>query len=316
MRDIKILNSDEWLQNLKTKSKEVTDHPRLKYKAMYSSWFGGIVTDPDLMLLPIDDHQVHRGDAVFEAMKAINSKIYLATEHLNRLDRSAEAIGLHNPYSRDLILNVIEQTLNASRLKDAIIRLFLSRGPGSFSPSPYDTVGVQLYVVATTLQPVSDSKIKSGVSAALSKITPKESWLAQVKSCNYLHNVLMKKEAVDRKLDFTIGLTPEGLITEGSTENIIVLDQQGRLLKPKRENILLGTTMQRVFELSKNVTDVRSQVESDLKVQDLMQAREIMMVGTTLDVISVTEFEGQKVGLGEPGPISIKLRELLLEDQL
>jgi branched-chain amino acid aminotransferase len=268
------------------------------------------------MFVPIDDHQVHRGDAVFEAMKVIRGNVYLSEAHLDRLARSAQAISLEHHFTRDFITDVIKQTLQASGLESAIVRLFLSRGPGSFSPNPYDTLGAQLYIVITELQNVSMEKINHGVKVGLSKISPKESWLAQVKSCNYLHNVLMKKEAVDRNLDFTIGVTKDGLITEGSTENIIILDDQGHLLKPKRENILLGTTMQRAFELSKSITEVQAQVERDLDVNDLASAKEIMMVGTTLDVVSVTEYEGQKVGSGQPGPVALKLRELLLKDQL
>ena len=282
---------------------------------MYSTWWDGIVTDPNLMLLPIDDHQVQRGDAVFEAIKVVNGNIYLVKDHLDRLERSAKSISLINPLNREQMLDILDQTLKASKLTDAILRLFLSRGPGSFSPSPYDTVGAQVYLVVTKLQPMSEQKIAQGVSLALSKIPPKEPWLAQIKSCNYLQNVLMKKEAIDLGVDFTLGVTPEGLITEGSTENLILLSKSGELLKPKSTNILLGTTMQRAFELSKSIKEIKVCHEKDLKLDDLIQACEVMMVGTTLDVISVTRYEGQPVGDGRPGPVSNRLRLLLIKDQ-
>ncbi len=308
---IKILNTSNWLETLTKKNPT----SRSQYAAMYSTWWDGIVTDPNLMLLPIDDHQVQRGDAVFEAIKVVNGNIYLVKDHLDRLERSAKSISLINPLNREQMLDILDQTLKASKLTDAILRLFLSRGPGSFSPSPYDTVGAQVYLVVTKLQPMSEQKIAQGVSLALSKIPPKEPWLAQIKSCNYLQNVLMKKEAIDLGVDFTLGVTPEGLITEGSTENLILLSKSGELLKPKSTNILLGTTMQRAFELSKSIKEIKVCHEKDLKLDDLIQACEVMMVGTTLDVISVTRYEGQPVGDGRPGPVSNRLRLLLIKDQ-
>lgn len=313
MKDIAVLNFESWSKKLNELSLE---NSRKNFKAMFSSWWDGIVTDPNLMMVPIDDHQVHRGDAVFEAIKVINKKIYLMDAHLDRLGRSAQAIFLKNPYAKENLKTILEQTLEASGLSDAILRLFLSRGPGSFSPSPYDTLGTQFYVVVTELQPVSDEKIKKGVRLSLSKVNPKEPWLAQIKSCNYLQNVLMKKEAVDLGVDFTVGVTRDGFITEGSTENLIIFTKDGLLLRPARERILKGTMMDRAFELSTEIKRIRDRQEQDFTLQDLLSAQEIMMVGTTLDVVSVTEFEGQKVGDGHPGPVAERLRALLVSDQL
>lgn len=310
MESIPILNSESWLRKIKNLDHKV----RNNYKAMYSSWWNGIVTDPDLMMIPVDDHQVHRGDAVFEAIKVIGQKIYLLPEHLDRLDRSSKAIGLKLPWSRDHIQRIIDQTLRASDLENAILRLFISRGPGSFSPSPYDTLGSQMYLIVTALQPVSEDKIKNGVRLSLSKINPKEPWLAQIKSCNYLQNVLMKKEAIDMNVDFTVGVNEKGFVTEGSTENLIILSAEDHLLRPKKDNILLGTMMERAFQISKNITEIKLSAEKDLTLSDLRTAKEIMMVGTTIDVLSVTQFEN-KVLSKASGPIALKLRELLIQDQ-
>lgn len=309
---IKVLNGEEFWQQLQERNLEA----RHNYKAMYSSWISGIVKDPNLMMIPIDDHQVHRGDAVFEAMKVIHGNVYLIHEHLERLERSSKSIGIKNPYSREQMLKIINETFKASGLENGIVRLFLSRGPGSFSPNPYDTMGVQLYVVITTLQPLSEQKIKEGVSLKVSKIPVKESWFAQIKSCNYLQNVLMKKEAVDNHVDFMVGVTSDGFITEGSTENIIILTKENELVMPLRHNILLGTTMVRALELAKNIPTLKKISERSFDLQELKNAKEIMMVGTTLDIISVTKFEGEPVGSGRPGEISLELKKLLHQDQM
>jgi 4-amino-4-deoxychorismate lyase len=313
---IKVLSQSEWISILTNKKSE----PRKNYFAMYSTWWGGIVTDPSLMLLPIDDHQVHRGDAVFEAMKSVNGKIYLEQEHLDRLDRSAHAISLKNPLNRNQMKEILHETLKVAKKvsghKDAILRLYLSRGPGSFSPSPYDTEGAQVYLVVTKLQPYSQQKIETGVSLALSKVLPKEPWLAQIKSCNYLQNVFMKKEAVDLGVDFTVGVNLEGFITEGSTENLVILTKNGDLLRPKSETVLMGTTMLRAFELAKNLAGIKSCQEKSFTIQDLKEAQEVMMIGTTIDVLSVTKFENTPIGDGKPGLISQKLCKLIMEDQV
>lgn len=310
--NIEVLSVNDLLDKI---TKTAVAPERKKYHAMYSSWWQGIITDPRFMFVPVDDHQVHRGDAVFEALKAVNKKIYLMNDHLDRLDRSALALGLKNPFTRADMVEILQSTLKASKLDNAILRLFLSRGPGSFSPSPYDTLGAQVYLVITETSLISNEKLNSGFKISISKISPKEPWLAQIKSCNYLQNVLMKKEALDLGVDFTIGINEKGFITEGSTENLILLNQKNELLKPKKENILLGTTMERAFKLSKNILDIHSAREADISLDDLKSAKEIMMVGTTLDVISVTTFEGRPVGEGRPGKVALALRDLILRDQ-
>lgn len=308
---MEILDEHLWLERLRRRENPARDG----YRAMYSTWWNGIVTDPALMVIPVDDHQVHRGDAVFEAIKAVNGRIWLAREHLDRMDRSGAAIGLVNPLSRAEMETVLIETMRASGLKDAVLRLFLSRGPGQFSTNPYDSVGPQVQVIATVLKPWPAAKIEAGVSLGLSRVPVKEPWLARIKSCNYLANVLMKKEAVDRGLDFTVGVDGDGCLTEGSTENLMLVDADGWLVRPKPDGILAGTTMQRAFELAKAAGTAKGFAEKDLTLEDLRMAREVMMVGTTLDVLPVSRLEQENIGGGGLGSIARELRELLARDQ-
>lgn len=309
-----LLSQQDWLQRI-TKHSHA---PRESYRAMYSTWWDGIVTDPNLMLIPIDDHQVHRGDGVFEAFKVIDRKIYLEKEHLDRLDRSSQAIHLKNPFSREQTANILAETLRASGLERAVIRLFLGRGPGSFTANPYDSISTQMHVVVTDLTPPPEAKVKNGVSLAISKIPVKDPFMARIKSCNYLPNVLMKKEAIDQGVDYTVGVDNQGFLMEGSTENLILISEEGSLIRPKAEGILDGTTMLRAFELAQSLKDsgqIKSIGEKTFTVEDLRRAREVMMIGTTIDVLSVTQFEGRALGDGRPGPIAAKIRELLIQDQ-
>lgn len=284
------------------------------YAAMYSSWLGGIIKDPGLMLVPVDDHLVHRGDGVFEAIKCVEGRVYLLEEHLDRLESSAAKIFLKLPMPRAELREILLETLRVSGLKDAIVRLFLSRGPGNFSTNPADSVGEQIYLIVTTLKALAEEKYQKGVRVGRSHIPPKEAWLARIKTCNYLPNVMMKKEAVDQGLDFTVGFDSENRLTEGSTENMILLTREGKLVHPSLEGILAGTTMKRVFELAAQVPAVRGVETRAISFAEISQAAEVMMVGTTLDVLPVSEFAGTAIGTGSAGPVAKRLRELLVED--
>lgn len=310
---IPLLSSDDILKKLKLYSYEQKN----TYYAMYSSWYGGIVKDPSLMLVPIDDHLVHRGDGVFEAMKSLNGKIYLMQEHLDRLETSASQLGISWPFPRAELTQIILETLAASEQPKVLLRVFLSRGPGGFSANPYDSIGTQLYCVATQLKMMPEEKYQQGARIGKSLVPPKDPWFATVKSCNYLQNVMMKKEAVDRKLDFTIGFDPSGRLTESSTENLILVDSENYLVRPKLDQILKGTTMMRALKLAQSLVtqkQLAGVIEKDLREKDLQSAKEVMMVGTTLDVLPVTEYEGQKIGTGQVGAIAQTLRRFLLED--
>jgi 4-amino-4-deoxychorismate lyase len=308
-----LLSADDVL----TKLKQTTYAQKQTYFAMYSSWYGGIVRDPSLMLVPIDDHLVHRGDGVFEAMKCVNGKVYLMQDHLDRLEISAAQLSMAWPFPRPELENILHETLAASGATEALLRIFMSRGPGGFTTNPYDSVGTQLYVVVTQFRPVAEEKYAEGVKIGKSQIPPKDPWLATIKSCNYLQNVLMKKEAVDQALDFTIGFDAKGIMTEGSTENIILVDKDNYLVRPALTQILKGTTMMRALTLAQVLVSqkiIAGIVEKDLKDTDLANAQEAMMVGTTLDVLPVTEFEKKPIADGKVGIIAKTLRTLIQKD--
>lgn len=310
--EIQILTSEK----IASRIQELRHKNQSKYHAMYSSWIGGIIKDPQWMLLPIDDHMVHRGDGVFEALKFINHKPYLLSEHLDRMSRSAEKISLSCSFTKKEIMDIVLATIKASGQDKGLVRIFLSRGPGGFSTNPYESVGSQLHVVITDLMPPSEEKYSRGASIGRSQIKPKDSWFAQIKSCNYLPNVLMKKESVDRDLDFTISFTEEGFVTEGSTENIIILDHNNQLLHPDLSLILKGTMMSRLFELAVQypIAEIKKVSIRNFTENDIKTAREVMMVGTTLDVLPVTSYEGQRIADGRVGPAAKYFLKLLRED--
>ena len=200
------------------------------YLAMYSSWYGGIVTEPSLMLVPIDDHMVHRGDGIFEAFKALDGRIYLLEAHLDRLERSAKLIELSLPLTRTELKEAVIQTIGAANTPDTLIRLYVSRGPGDFSPQPYACIGPQVYVVVTRLSRLEPRLREHGCSMALSSVPIKPDFFSTVKSCNYLPNAMMKKEAADMGVDYTVGLDELGRMAEGPTENLGLVTSDRELM--------------------------------------------------------------------------------------
>lgn len=306
---MKRLSSEDWLKAVRKRA------GNRKYNAMYSSWVDGIVTEVELMMLPIDEHMVHRGDGIFEAITFHGDFFFEMDAHIDRLFRSADMIGLKINQDKDQIKKICNEVAKAADLPNGLIRIFVGRGPGDFSPNPYSTVGSQLYVVAMPDNPTPKDFYKKGVKVIVSKVPVKPFPYAQIKSCNYLQNVMTKKEALDRSADFAIGLTEKGEVTEGATENLMVLTAGNELVCPPFDYTLKGTTLMRVLELAKALQaelDLRYVGPKILEVKDLVAAKEIMMVGTTLGVCPVTSFEGKPVGDGMVGPVSIRLQAELL----
>ncbi len=306
---VPLLSKEQVLETLKTRQAPYWPG----YHAYFSTWLGGIVTDPALMLVPMDDHMVHRGDAVFEAIKVATGRIFLLEQHLERLEISASRIGLKLPFSLSEIKEIILQTLRVVKQQQVLIRLFISRGPGSYGTNPADCPASQMYLTVTSLRSPEPENFEAGVRIGRSQIPVKDSWMAQVKSCNYLPNVMMKKESVERNLHFTVSFDRENFLAESSTENIVIVDSEGILTMPQFQNILKGTTMLRVFDLAKSKAHLAT-AQRNISEADLLAAREVMMIGTTLDVLPVTFYENQKIFDGQVGPVAKKLRAMLQED--
>lgn len=294
---------------------------RDSYLAMYSTWYGGVVRDPRLMLLPIDDHVVHRGDGVFEATKCLNGKIYALDRHLDRLMISADLIGLTPPHSKEEIRRICVETARISGAKDCMLRLYISRGPGGFTANPYESIGSQMYLVVTAFKPMAAEKYESGVRVKTSAHRVKEGVFATVKSCNYLQNVLMKKEAVDSGVDFTISQDENGNLAEGSTENFAIISEHGEFIVPRFDRILKGVTAIRMMELAESLMNegalkgiLNGVRNAHIKAEDVARAREALMLGTTLDALPVTMFDGQPIGDGKVGPVLRAFINAMKED--
>jgi branched-subunit amino acid aminotransferase/4-amino-4-deoxychorismate lyase len=288
-----------------------------RYLAMYSSFLGGLVTDPALMFVPLDDHMTHRGDAVFEAFKCVGGSLYNLQAHLARLEHSMAEVSLKPPVSVAVLRDLAIETVRAGGQRDCDVRLFVSRGPGSFSPNPYDCPESQVYIVALRSKGSFMSAHPAGARGGSSRVPQKGPFFSRIKSVNYLPNVLMKKEAVDHGVDFVAAFDERGMLTEGATENVGLVTRDRRLLFPHIETILAGTTMLRVMELARGLVGdggIREAAFDDVPRDAVPRAAELLVVGTTWDVTSAVEFDGVAIGDGKPGPVGRELNRRLVDD--
>ena len=304
----KLLNSEDIIKTFRERPLHEWEK---NYLVHYNSYWNGISTDPKLLLIPVDDHLVHRGDGVFEAFRLIDNKLYLIEPHLNRLRHSAQFIGIEVHWTNDELVKLIKNLALITNESNLIFRLFLTRGSGSFTTNPYDCPQNHLIIVACKFTPPSLDKIELGVKIGKSSWVQKPHPYSTIKSCNYLPNVLMKKEAIDRGLDFVISYTQDGYLAESSTENILILSKEYELLVPSFDHILRGTTLMKTIELAQNHLKIPCK-SKNLSEEDLINALEVFMIGTTLDLIPVKNYENHSFIVGSIGK---NLRSLVLKDQ-
>ncbi|XPV77266.1 MAG: aminotransferase class IV [Desulfovibrio sp.] len=289
-----------------------TPRPGVKgVQAFYEHRIGMICTDPRAMLMPWDDHLVHRGDGVFETMKFVDGKLYQLKPHLDRMKRSCRAIKLDPPCSWSFLEDIVKETAKAGGRKEGMVRIMIGRGPGSFGLSPKDCPVSSLYIVVYDLHPRSEEDFEKGVTAFRTKVPAKQPYLATIKSIDYLPNVLMRMEAEKEKKDYPFCFDADGFLAEGATENVCIVGQDNVLYVPEFGNALAGTTLLRAIELVMDEVEV---VQRPIAEHEILDAKEVILLGTTNDAISVVRYDGKPIHNVKPGPVSKKMKELLEKD--
>lgn len=289
------------------------------YYAAYSSVFDAIVTDPLLMVVPMDDHMVHRGDGVFETFKCVGGALYNLDAHLDRLDASAAMIELPMPVARDALVAIVRETVQAGGQRDALVRLLVARGPGGFGVNPRECPSSHLYVAVVHLSVPFMDLHPEGAAVCTSTQVAKSPFFARTKNCNYLQNALMKKETVDLGADFAAAFDAVDRLTEGAAETLGIVTTDRRLRFPTLDGVLMGTTMMRLADLcraDRSPARVAAVEFADIPRADILSAAEFLVVGTTIDVVAVREFDGHAIGNGRPGPVALHLNALLQHDIL
>lgn len=295
-----------------------TVHPKaVNFYAMYSSILGGIVTDPALMVLPIDDHMVHRGHGVFDTATLAHGMLYQLDQHLTRLVRSAEMARISLPFPSEQLRQIILDTAAASGRRDASVRYWLSAGPGGFALGPNECVASSFYVIAFNAETYPGSYYTEGVKVVTSTVPIKPPFFARVKSTNYLPNVLVVVDARERGADNGIFVDDRGMVAESSNMNVAFVSKDRVFRHPPFDAILSGITVQRILHLAQRLVeqgDLQDVVVGDISVEEGRKAEEMFLIGSSIKVAPVVEWDGQPIGTGQPGTIGKKLLDLWYED--
>jgi 4-amino-4-deoxychorismate lyase len=306
------LTSDEVIAQLRA----LRTRQPVKYWAFYSSQLGGIVTDPALMVVPFDDHMVHRGHGIFDTAAIEAGKIYDLEAHLDRFIRSAHNSKLKLP-ARDEMRDIIVRTAAASGKREGSIRYWASAGPGSLGLAPAAGAEPGFFVMISAGLGYPETWYTQGLRMMTTTYPIKPPLYAVTKSVNYLPNVLMQMEAQERGVDNGIFIDAAGNVGESSNMNVAFITPDGMLKHPKFDHILSGCTSLRLLELATRLqtTGVLKGVQvCDIPVAEARAAREMLLIGSSVKVAPIVEWDGKPIGDGKPGPIARALRELLQND--
>ena len=310
---LQLLTANDVLANLR----ELRTRQPVKFSAFYSSQLVGIVTDPALMVIPFDDHMVHRGHGIFDTAGLVNGRIYDLEAHLDRFLGSAERSKLKLFGSREEMRDIIIRTTAVSGLRDGAIRYWLSSGPGSLELSPAAGAEPGFFVMIFGGLSYPARWYTDGLRVMTTTYPIKPPLYAITKATNYLPNVLMQMEAKEAGLDNGVFIDEAGFVGESSNMNVAFVTQDGVLRHPKFERVLPGCTSLRLLDLARSLTirGVLNGVEvCDIPVADARAAREMVLLGSSVKVAPIVEWDGKPIGNGKPGPIAKALLDLMEED--
>ncbi len=311
--DLRLLEGDDVLAALRA----LRARQPVKFAAFYSSQLGGIVTDPSLMVLPFDDHMVHRGHGIFDTAGLVAGKIYDLEAHLDRFLGSAERARLKLFAPRDAIRNIIVATAAASGVREGSIRYWLSAGPGNLDLIPAADAEPGFFVMVFGGLAYPERWYKEGLRVMTTTYPIKPPLYAITKATNYLPNVLMQMEARAAGLDNGVFVDAAGNVGESSNMNVAFVTTDGVLRHPKFEHVLPGCTSLRLLELARSIVGqgVITGVEvCNVPVADGRAAREMLLLGSSIKVAPIVEWDGRPIGTGRPGPAARALLQLLEED--
>lgn len=279
-----------------------------KLLAFYNHSTDNIYYDPNQMVIPIDDHLVHRGDGVFETLSIMEYHILQLNEHIERIVTSSKKLKLSLPCSTSKLKELIISVAKAANTNEGNIRVLIGRGPGGFSISPLECPNSSLYIVVYKTTPPLESWYKNGLTACKSNIPSKPIFLTNIKTVSCIFGVLMELEAIEQKVDLTLSFNEQGCLTESAIANLAIVTQDKTLIFPEFQNILIGTILEKTIEILKPSVLIELRCITE---QELLTAKEILVLGTTYLCIGITKYNGHIIGNGTPGPISNMLRIML-----
>ncbi|ETA68255.1 branched chain amino acid aminotransferase apoenzyme [Methanolobus tindarius DSM 2278] len=252
------------------------------------------------------DHGFLYGDGVFEGIRAYNGRVFKLREHVDRLYDSAKAIALEIPLSREEMEEAILETLRKNNLTDAYIRPIVSRGVGDLGLDPRKCPKPNIYIISQEWGAMYGDLYEVGLTGVTVSVRRNscDALSPNIKSLNYLNNILAKIEANEKGGDEAIFFDQNGYLSEGSGDNIFII-KNGKVYTPPTINNLKGITRATAIELLSDM-GIDTHVEN-LGMFDLYTADEIFVTGTAAEAAPLVKVDGRPIGDGKPGPITKKI---------
>jgi len=272
-------------------------------------YIDGSLHDESDARISVFDHGLLYGDGVFEGIRFYNRRVFRLEEHIRRLYDSARSILLNIPISPEEMTAAVLETCRANALNDGYIRLVITRGTGSMGLSPFRCPKPSIIIIACSIQLYPDEAYQNGlVMATVATRRPTHDTLSpQVKSLNYLNNVMAKVEAIQAGAEEGLMLNDRGLVAECTGDNLFIVRDGTITTPPISAGALDGITRKVVIDTAASLgIPLR---EAELSRHDIFTADECFLTGTAAEVIAAVKLDQRVIGSGTPGPITNRIIE-------
>jgi branched-chain amino acid aminotransferase len=261
-------------------------------------WHRNQIGDAQDCRVSVLDHGLLYGDGVFEGIRITGRRVFRLHDHLARLARSARAIGLVLPLELDALAEVVLATARAFGKSEAYVRLVVTRGVGELSLDPTSCAEPELFCIVAGIRMFPDAVRSAGVRLMTSALRRPGSDVLdpQVKSLNYLNNVLAKRDARIKGYDDAVLLNLAGRVTEATGANLFAVIDGVLVTPPTADGALPGITRDTVMTCQRargGAVECRS-----LTRYDLLSAEEMFLAGSGAGLISVASLDDAPIGDG------------------
>jgi branched-chain amino acid aminotransferase len=254
------------------------------------------------------DHGFLFGEGIYETLRTYRRVPFLLDRHLGRLRHSAKLIALAMPFSDEELSERVQQTMAAHpSLDEAYIRILVTRGVGDLSYNLAATPAPSLVIIVKPFVPHPERTFTEGIPIVVVGIRRNhpDALNPMIKSNNLMNNALAMQEALGRGGQEALMLNQAGELAECSQSNIFLVRLGEVLTPPLSAGLLPGITREYVLELAAELKLPAR--ETSLGLDDLNQADEVFLTGTTREVTPVVMIDGRPVGGGRPGQLTKRL---------
>jgi len=254
--------------------------------------------------ISVFDHGLLYGDGVFEGIRSYSGLVFKLKEHINRLYNSADGIKLKIFLSKPQLTKAVIKTLQKNKLKNAYIRLVVTRGPGDLGLDPRKCKNSVIFIITDKIKLYPQKFYDKGLHIITAKTEKNLSKALnpRIKSLNYLNNILAKIDAIKAGTEEAIMLTYDGYVAECTGDNIFMIKNHRLITPPCGIGALEGITRDAVIKLAKKKKMKFS--EKKFKIGDLYKADECFLTGTAAEIIPVIKIDKRKIGKGIPGVLT------------